>query len=636
MKWLIKPFLIVLLASMVILGYWGCTSSPTNPQSPNNQNQGSGGSTTQTITISGSITGAYNNQWKVYARKDQNTYYGTIDSSTTNFTIQVPANSGIVQVGVYKDNNNNSQFDLSEDNISQNVNVGSQNISGITINIPLFVTISGTLTGSPTPQWKVYALVNFSVEYYGSVNSSYQYTVSVPSNSYVEIRVFKDNNNSGLLDPGEYYVSTNIGTVTNNLNNVDINIPNLINNTFTISVTNNIYGLKLGVWIGVNGAYSLSGTTSATNFQFTLNIDAPLNQELHYGIYYDKNSNNTFDFEYNNILGILPKDPIIDLGVFTNTTSSFSTNVTLTPHVITGTVEYIGGASGFSPVLEYMGISFVLGINPAAYGTVSGNNYEIKFYTPSNNITTSLSPRMFKDNDGNGYANNIIGNDDFVVWDNGSSSIIINNDTPSTNTANFYILKTTVNVSLSGTDASSFKFVDTLNYFKGMWGLTPSYMNLPVNNYQLYSDTNSQNQLNFFLFKDMDNNGLFDSTFDTYLFLNNIISNQTTTSINLDIVKYTVTNTIIGDYSSYTDPYVLAQFSFIGQSKKSLPTYSSLTNTIVLEAYRITNNPYGLLSVSLSVNSSGNYIATNSNGNDLVSISDNQDLVTNITWYITN
>jgi hypothetical protein len=200
----------------------------------------------------------------------------------------------------------------------QQNNTGGNNTGGggggPTIN---YVHIYGQLVSNYTAEWKVLAQRSAPVAtYYGTVNTSDgSFSISVPENSgSIDVIAYKDNNNNNQYDPGEIQINgTNLNVTTNNISNIIIVIPPLTNYSLTLNVSNNIHGLRIGIFVydSSSSTYAYSPSTNNTNFSFTVPITVPTNStSLLYGIYVDSDNNNQLNATNIGIIS-LPKEPVI-------------------------------------------------------------------------------------------------------------------------------------------------------------------------------------------------------------------------------------------------------------------------------------------------------------------------------------
>ncbi|MFN4245200.1 MAG: hypothetical protein ACK4F9_03505, partial [Brevinematia bacterium] len=126
-------FTSIFLTILIILTY--CSPSPSTDSrgSDGRSGGGSGGGggdsniSIPTFTISGKLTGSPSSQWKVAAEYFQNFtplyIYGTVNTSTWDYTISVPSNTYVERVIAFKDNNNNNKYDLGESSVSTNITI---------------------------------------------------------------------------------------------------------------------------------------------------------------------------------------------------------------------------------------------------------------------------------------------------------------------------------------------------------------------------------------------------------------------------------------------------------------------------------------------------------------------------------
>ncbi|MGC8869878.1 MAG: hypothetical protein ACP5PT_02140 [Brevinematia bacterium] len=502
-----------------------------------------------------------------------------------------------------------------------------------------YYSISGTLSGSLTTQWKIYAQLLNSSKILGSINySTSNYVINnVPQSISVDVVLFKDNNNNNQLDAGEYSILANIALFTNNITNLNFTIPTLNSYTLTFNVSNNVYGLRIGVYafLDNSSSYWYTSSTNDANFTFNINVDLPAGANINYGVYYDLNNNSIPDFNNN-----FPIEPISQWETKSNLTGSYTTNIELVAHLINGNIT--GETTGFNK------IGLVLGTDSIFYSPSLGSfllsqtdfssPYILRFYTISNQYKPYVNVLVYSD-DGNGYLDNVFGNDIVVV-----SSTRITNDVPSTNIIDIHIKKVDVTVNLnglSGVDVSQFKITD----FKGI--LFTNYFVSPKT-YSVYYDTNSTYYSFFVVFKDENGNGIFDlpslgigqpDFYDTCTFFELGLNGSSPSSTNLSytIGKYNVNLTISNDsaLSSYTKPAITYQGSFL-----YMKSISPGTSSYSLSLYYITNF-YSIVSLAIVNDADGNgadsgdpIIATNSDNIFPIAATINSD--TNITFWITN
>ena len=424
---------------------------------------------------------------------------------------------------------------------------------GPTIN---YVHIYGQLVSNYTTEWKVLAQRSTPVAtYYGTVNTSDgSFSISVPENSgSINVIAYKDNNNNNQYDPGEIQIyGTNLNVTTNNISNIIIVIPPLTNYSLTLNVSNNIHGLRIGIFVydNVSSTYAYSPSTNATNFSFTVPITVPTNSTLlSYGIYVDSDNNNQLNAT---IIGTiaLPKEPVIvdPSPIFSSTTTN---SIVLTPHKVSGSIG--GTPAGLNKVIvtenyimtlfaqDYLGIS-----------TISGGSYEIKYYTISNTIAnTSVYVVAFND------ANN----DNILLLEQGVSKTITNiYDEPSTNTVNFNVQSYTVYINSTG--VSGFNKIMT---FQDVFALYLGITNVSTTPFTktYYKDSSGTTFFAYYLFKDENGNGVLDDgsfspkAEDTYITVPIYISSQTKITNDFTFatlsVGITITNT---NYYGFTTPRI--------------------------------------------------------------------------------
>ncbi|MCS7299793.1 MAG: hypothetical protein RMJ37_07565 [Spirochaetia bacterium] len=642
---LVFAFVAALSSTTLIIG---CSPSPSGGNQGGNQGGGNQGGNqnqgTPTITISGKITN-YTSGWKPYALKGSTYIYGSVAASgePRDYSIQVPQNWGPATVGIYKDNNNNNQLDTGEETITKPVVVGTANLT-VHFEIVTFVLITGKLTGNPTPQWKVGVMLGQSIPefIYGTVNTStWDYTNKVPTNSYIQsVFAFRDDNNNNQYDFGELQFRNPSLTNFRIISNVsgDINIPPITNMTLVVRISNNVYGLKIGVSaFNTDLGTTVSSTpNNSVNYEHILTVSGNSGNDIEVSIYYDANNNNQLD------IGTLLFFPISKEGVLELTNINFATGTNtlgfnLVPHSVTGVVQLLGGASGLKPVLtRAQGSGFNIPIN---YGSTSGSSYSINYYTISSTTYTNFTPAFFKDANNNSLYEI---EEPIVYWYNTqSSNITVDPSIASTNAANFYILRTLLNFNLTGTDANQFRFVENV--------ILGTYKNLPLNNHEIYSDTNDVNMFYNIIFRDLNGDGIFDfndPSKDIIGFSTIEITNQTTINLNYQLVKLTVTNTIsnISALTDYPNAHIVGQGLLGNQGFiSSAKTISTNTTNVVIEAYSTKSFPVdnGYFVVSVADNYTlrsvyPNSIATNADGHFGFTNIISSDKVTNITWFVTN
>jgi hypothetical protein len=227
--------------------------------------------------------------------------------------------------------------------------------------------------------------------YYGTVDTSDgSFSIRVPENSgSINVIAYKDDNNNNQYDPGEIRIfGTNLNVTTDNISDIIIVIPPLTNYSLTLNVSNNIHGLRIGIFVydSSSSTYAYSPSTNATNFSFTVPITVPTNStSLSYGIYVDSDNNNQF-----NVINIgstsIPKEPVIvDPSI---TFSSTTTNsIVLTPHMVRGSIT--GTPIGLNKVIVTENYNMLVAEDYLGISTISGGSYEIKYYTISNTNTNN-------------------------------------------------------------------------------------------------------------------------------------------------------------------------------------------------------------------------------------------------------
>ena len=388
-------------------------------------------------------------------------------------------------------------------NVGGGTSDGGDSSSGPSIN---YVYLYGQLIDNYSPEWKVFAQKDLNT-YYGNVNTSDgKFSIKVPENSgYVTVIAFKDVNNNNKYDVGELNITgTNVNVLTNDISNITISIPATTSQTVTVYVSNNIFGLKVGVYLSDPnlGSIVASESTNATDFSFNLTLTTTSSSTNFYGIYIDLNDNNQPDVtNFGTIL--LSKEPTTEAGEF-EYTSSTNLVIVLTPHIIQGNVSQPSGAN-FNKVI--VSESYAAPNSPFAsinyYGisSISSGSYEVKFYTASNtNVISFLGVIAFNDQN----------NDNLLLSEEAvdiTTYNFITNDTPSTDIINFDIQELSLYVSVTGQDNFN-KILDIYDYFKTFIGITNVYTSTLNKTY--YYDTSSTPFYGYYIFKDNNNNGFID------------------------------------------------------------------------------------------------------------------------------
>jgi hypothetical protein len=467
-----------------------------------------------------------------------------------------------------------------------------------------YVYIYGKITNNYTPEWKVFA-ANISTKYYGTVNTSDgTFSIQVPENiGDVQVFAFKDTNNNNLWDIGEITVEgpqTNV--TTNNISNIFISIPYFVSQTVTIYVSNNIYGLRVGVGLvnTTNNSFSVSPSTNATNFSYTLTLTTTSNSTNQYIIYIDLDNDNTIKTATlgPQIIPLIPLEPIVsgyyfgytgDYFVYTG--GNITNSIVLVPQLIKGSVtspdlnvnkvmvssEVAGIPNNILFSVTYQGIS-----------TVSSKSYEIKFYTISN--TNISSPYVIAFND-------IDNNNSFFLEDGGAKTITLTNNVASTNTVDFNIQKYEIYLEVSGVNGFN-KIMDDKDRILLLLGIQTNIPTSPVTK-TYYKDVSTSEDEDFrfiLVFKDENNNGLPDvepimisgPDEDPYIYNMFIISNQTkiTNIITLGTLNVGVTITNSGIYG-YSNPKIYNESYYLGNQ-----TFKVTSTNLNLNCYYITNYTY--------------------------------------------
>jgi len=470
-----------------------------------------------------------------------------------------------------------------------------------------YVYIYGQITNNYTSEWKVFA-ANISRKYYGTVNTSDgTFSIQVPENiGDVQVFVFKDTNNNNLWDTGEITVKgpqTNV--TTNNISNIFISIPYFVSQTVTIYVSNNIYGLRVGVGLmnTNNNSFSVSPSTNATNFSYTLTLTTTSNSTNQYIIYIDLDNDNTIKTATLG-LQIILLEPIVSGDHFVYTGGNITNSIVLVPQYISGSVT--------SPDLnvnkvmvssEVAGIPNILfSVTYQGISTLSSGSYEIKFYTISNTNTSSPYVIAFNDTDNNNF---------FFLEDGEAKGITLTNNVASTNIVNFNIQKYEIYLEVSGVNGFN-KIMDFKDYILLLLGTQTNIPTSPVTK-TYYKDVSTSEDLLFILFfKDENNNGLPDVEFfvsgpdeDSYIYNMFIISNQTkiTNIITLGTlnVGVTITNSSIYGYSNpkiYNDDLgsIVNQTFKVTSTNLNLNCYYVANYTYKDDStnYSLTNIPFKL------------------------------------------
>ncbi len=483
-----------------------------------------------------------------------------------------------------------------------------------------YVTISGYILGAYTPEWKVFAyeFLNPNAKSFANINTNNgYYSLQVVSNSkIIIIQAFKDNNNNNQIDSGEYVISAEtLEVVIADITNLNITVPLLSSNTITVTVSNNVFGLRLGIAIiedtgyGPGNVLGISSIfTPQDSFSNTITYYAPSGAKLIVGVFEDKNSDNTLNSKTIAILNI-PIEPVFPVDDFTNDASKPSSiNVTLIPHLITGNVS--GDFDGMdrvvfgTPILEFTIIDF-------GSGSVSGGKYEVKTYSVlkySTNNTFEWGLILAKDENNDGILDRI--NDTKYVF---SSVSNIDFSIPNTNTNNFDIVKVAVNVSLFGSnfggyyyepeawEISSFKCLDSQRYFLQEVGIyAPG--SLPLNKTWYLNRYDSLDE-SITIFRDYDGDGIFDRRAYDYeqslffhLFITNI-SSTVYTNIQIPISKrfmsIRITNQDILNFiaSSQNPVLEIAQRVNGNNSAYHLLRLDDSTTNLAYTIYRIAGAP---------------------------------------------
>ena len=417
---------------------------------------------------------------------------------------------------------------------------------GPTIN---YVHIYGQLVSNYTTEWKVLAQRFIPlVTYYGTVDTSDgSFSIRVPENSgSINVIAYKDDNNNNQYDPGEIRIfGTNLNVTTDNISDIIIVIPPLTNYSLTLNVSNNIYGLRIGILVYDNSSstYAYSPSTNATNFSFTVPITVPTNStSLSYGIYVDSDNNDQLNATIIAAM-LLPKEPVIvDPSLtFSNTTTN---SIVLTPHMVRGSIT--GTPAGLNKVIVTTAYQpFLLAQDYLGISTISNGSYEIKYYTISN-TNTNDNVYVVAFNDAN--------NDNILLLEQEVSKTITNiYNEPSTNTVDFNVQSYTVYINSTG--ISGFNKIMTIQDFFALSFIGITNVSTTPFTKTYYKEASETTTFGYVLFKDENGNGLLDfggdssRAEDTYIGISIPISTQTKITNNFTFatlsVGITITNTNI-------------------------------------------------------------------------------------------
>jgi len=451
-----------------------------------------------------------------------------------------------------------------------------------------YVYIYGKITNNYTSEWKVFA-ANISTKYYGTVNTSDgTFSIQVPENiGNVQVSAFKDTNNNNLWEVGEITVAgpqTNV--TTNNISNIFISIPYFVSQTVTIYVSNNIYGLRVGVGLRntSENSFSVSPSTNATNFSYTLTLTTTSNSTNQYTIYIDLDNDNTMETA---TLGsqIIPLEPIVSGDKFVYTGGNITNSIVLVPQYISGNVISpdlnVNKVMVASEVVSLSSSRPILSITYKGISTVSSGSYEIKFYTISNTNISSSYVTAFNDADNN---------NSLFLEDAVAKEITNTNNVAFTNTVNFNIQKYEVYLEVSG--VSSFdKIMDLKDLFLLLLGIQTNISTSSVTR-TYYNDVSTSDLNLLVVFKDENNNGLPDiegiisgPDEDSYALIMSLVSNQTkiTNIITLGTLNVGVTITNSGIYG-YSNPKIYNNLGSIGNQ-----TFKVTSTNLNLNCYYVTN-----------------------------------------------
>jgi len=412
-----------------------------------------------------------------------------------------------------------------------------------------YVHIYGQLVSNYTTEWKVLAQrLTPLATYYGTVDTSDgSFSIRVPENSgSIEVIAYKDDNNNNQYDPGEIQIyGTNLNVTTDNISDIIIVIPPLTNYSLTLNVSNNIYGLRIGIFVYDNSSstYAYSPSTNATNFSFTVPITVPTNStSLSYGIYVDSDNNNQLN-AINIGSTLLPKEPVIvDRSLtFSDTTTN---SIVLTPHKVSGSIG--GTPIGLNKVIVTENYNMLVAQDYLGISTISGGSYEIKYYTISNTITNN---RVYV------IAFNDANNDNILLLEQGVFKKITNiYDQPSTNTFNFNVQQYTVYINSTG--ISGFNKIMTYEDLLALYFIGITNVSTTPFTKTYYKEASETTPFGYWLFKDENGNGVLDNvnilspkSEDTYISMSIDISTQTKITNNFTFatlsVGITITNTNI-------------------------------------------------------------------------------------------
>lgn len=608
-------------------------------------------------------------QWKVYVLRteDNSKINGSISITVPNTRATFKIDNILstltnVILYIFKDKNNNGILDSDEFYVKKDFQKLTNDLYlPSTILIPELHRLEGTVSGTNLTQWRaVVRVYQRNMEFYAPIGSSANFIFEdVPEDIIegVEVGIFKDINGNGIHDYNELYVGTNVCPFTNNVTNLSFVIPEVTNYTITVNISNNVYGLKIGVAIvtflgGGGQLFSIvsSDSTNAVNFQVTLNVPAVGTSTFGLGfIYYDLNGDGILNLT--NFRGRWPLEPCFLVKENFVLGGNASESIELVPHYISGTVT--GDTNGFTKVVivdPLEGRPLVGPTIAAAGAIVSNGSYEMKFYAPYTNISTNFSLVIYNDVDNNGYLDDMFGLDKAVVWYNGTSNVVIDLSGPSTNTYNFIIKNVRINCTLSVEDPSGWYFVPLRGIVSHDYYTSPFEenvffdANVPYTNYVIFfHDENIDHIFNSSIREEE-----YYNYYDTYGVWANILSSSSESVINKNIGLTTLrlgvsisngyaltnyTNWGIGWYCQQADNTIV-------QGMRKNPA-----DYISFDVFTLSEVPSGWIGIYEDTNNNGiNFIlkegllsdpaiATNDPGGGTAFFS---EIYTNFTFWITN
>ena len=553
------------------------------------------------IIVSGSLTGAYSSIWKVGVGYESGNAYilngvGSIDGMG-KFSVSVAKNLGGKTVYAFYDINANNKLDSGE-RVSYTqppINIGSDNFSGITIDVPVItmVTLSGTLTNHFAPGWKVIlgasSILHLTTDRCITPDSSGYFSINVEAYTIsVQLSAFRDDNGNNIFDPAEL-ISPDVKTfsISNiSVSNIKINIPEFSLKTISGTLKGNVFGLSVGVvaYDDNSGQMAYSTPSTAMDIPFDVSLLTADSNEIRLYYYIDGNGNHGYDGSPANMI----TENIGLLTTFYGMTNQSGLTVNLVPKMVTGNITGSGAAD--------MKSVYIFSAPAISYFPVSGGTYTLKFYTGAIGTTnSSLYLLVISPDEETGIVNmlgaifvavpvigkNILSTNDPVLG---------NNYTGKTNTVDFPVSKYGIMGIISGADASLFKFglLDSINsstydmvfksYPQNTVKYIYSYGTVVGNTFScLFKDENGDNQviLNEINYKCSDPIFLSQKTF----------SNQVVYTNKFFVYKTSVNLTVSGNLTGYVNPRVYAGSSSLLGVKTYTPVsqtveiYSELSNT---------------------------------------------------------